>query len=336
MKEALFYKVKDKEKKIVQCELCPWNCTIKDNSWGICGARKNIGGKLYSMTYSKPAALNIDPIEKKPLYHFLPGTSAFSIGTFGCNLFCLNCQNFELSRTRADQVKLKEVSPEEIVKMALESGCESIAYTYNEPTVFYEYAIETMKLARKNGIKNVWVSNGYINEKPLKHLVKYLDGINVDLKFFNEENYRKVTRGSLKSVLRTIKFLGESSVWLELTNLIIPGYNDDESQIREMIDWISRELGKNTVIHFSRFFPMYKMQDSEVTPIQTLKKAHDIASEKLKFVYVGNIGPNKYDNTYCPKCGALLIERIGFDVVQNNIVGGKCKFCGEKIPGVWG
>ncbi len=332
-KEAMFYE--KKQDKIVQCHLCPKNCFIKNNEFGVCGARKNIDGKLYSVVYGRPAAMNIDPVEKKPFYHFLPGEKAFSIATVGCNLFCLNCQNSELSRTRADEVTLPEVEPEKIVEEAINNNCKIIAYTYNEPTIFYEYAYDIMKLARKKGIKNVFVSNGYINEEPLRKLCKYLDGINVDLKFFNEENYRKVTTGSLKDVLRTLKVLKEEKVWTEITNLIIPGYNDKPEEIKEMVKWIRDNLGEDSVLHFSRFFPMYKMQNVPITPLKTLEQAYNIAREKLNFVYAGNIPHTKMDNTYCPKCGKLLVERIGFEVVQNNIVDGKCKFCGRKIPGVW-
>ncbi len=341
--EALFYDIIDEEKRIVQCRLCPWNCVIKNNGWGVCGARKNINGRLYSMTYGRPVAVHVDPIEKKPLYHFLPGERVFSISSFGCNLFCLNCQNYDLSRTRADKAEelgIGFVEPEEVVNAAIDSKARIIAYTYNEPTVFYEYALDIMRIARKNKIRNVWVSNGYINEEPLKKLLKYLDGINVDLKFFNEEKYREVTKGSLAPVLKTLKIINDKvsdgSVWLEVTNLIIPGFNDAETEIKKMVDWISKNLGNDVPLHFSRFFPMYKMNNVEPTPMRTLIRAYEMAREKLNFVYVGNIPPpNDFDNTYCPKCGSLLIRRFGFEVVENNIVNGKCRFCGNKIPGVW-
>ena len=335
--EALFYDIINEEKKIVQCHLCPWNCVIKNNGWGVCGARKNINGRLYSMTYGRPVAVHVDPIEKKPLYHFLPGERVFSISTFGCNLFCLNCQNYDLSRTRADKAEelgIGFVEPEEVVNAAIDSKARIIAYTYNEPTVFYEYTLDIMKLARKNKIRNVWVSNGYINEEPLKKLLKYLDGINVDLKFFNEEKYREVTKGSLAPVLKTLKIINDKvsdgSVWLEIKNLIIPGFNDAETEIKKMVDWISKNLGNDVPLHFSRFFPMYKMNNVEPTPMRTLIRAYEIAREKLNFVYVGNIPPsNDFDNTYCPKCGEELIVRYGFHIVKYNL--SKDKTCPKGV-----
>ncbi len=333
MKEAEFYRKLDNKKVI--CDLCPKHCVIEDGKFGKCGARKNIGGKLYSLVYGKISAMHVDPIEKKPFYHFLPGTKALSISTVGCNLSCLNCQNYDISQVRADEVNLPNVSPEEVVEKATELGVRTIAYTYNEPTIFFEYAYDIMKLAHKEGIKNVFVSNGYIERKPLIKLTKFLDAANIDLKFFDDKKYVEVTTAHLKPVLNTLELLKEKEVWLEITNLLIPGYNDDEEEIREMINWISKRLGRDTVIHFSRFFPMYRMTNILPTPLETMREAFEIAKEKLNFVYAGNIPHTEMDNTYCPKCGRLLVERVGFKVIQNNIVDGKCKFCGEKIPGVF-
>ena len=338
----MFYALVKKQglENSVNCNLCPHNCFIANNDFGFCGVRKNIEGKLYSLVYKKPVSMNIDPIEKKPLYHFLPGSSAFSIGTFGCNLSCLNCQNFEISAVRKGIAEkelnlTEEIEPENIVEIAKNRNCESISYTYNEPTVFYEYALEIMKIARKNGLKNVWVSNGYINEEPLRKLIPYLDAINVDLKFFNDEKYKKVTSGSLKNVLRTLEILNEEGIWTEITNLLIPELNDEPYEIQEMTSWISKTFKKRGVLHFSRFFPMFKMVDKDITPAKSLLNAYNIAIKKINFVYIGNINLKDKSNTYCPNCKRLLIEREGFEILENNITDGKCKFCDEKIPGIW-
>jgi pyruvate formate lyase activating enzyme len=342
MKEAMFYDIVKKEgfENSVNCKLCPHNCFIKNNEYGFCGVRKNVEGKLYSLVYNKPVSINIDPIEKKPLYHFLPGSSALSVGTFGCNLSCLNCQNFEISSVRKGIAEkelgfIRNVEPEEIVESAKKRNCESISYTYNEPTVFYEYAFEIMKIARRNGLKNVFVSNGYINEEPLRKLIPYLNAINVDLKFFNEEKYSKITSGSLKHVLKTLEILNEENVWTEITNLLIPDLNDESEEIEEMVSWISKTFKKKAVLHFSRFFPMYRMVDKEVTPAKSLLNAYEIAVKKLNFVYIGNIYLQNKSNTYCHNCKRLLIEREGFNILENNIISGKCKFCEEKIHGIW-
>ncbi len=329
----MFYRKLDNN--MIVCDLCPKHCLIKEGEFGFCGVRKNIDGKLYTLNYGKPAAISLDPIEKKPMYHFLPGEKALSIGTVGCNLACLNCQNFELSRTRADEVELPFVSPEEIVQKALDMNVKIIAYTYNEPTVFFEYALDIMKLAHKNDLKNVIVSNGYISPEALSEWTPYLDGANIDLKFFTDEKYFKVTSGHLNPILETLKSLKRAGVWFEITNLLIPNYNDDKAEISAMVDWIKNTLGGDTVLHFSRFFPMYKMQNVEPTPLDKIVEAYNLAKEKLNFVYAGNIPHTDMDNTYCPKCGKLLIERVGFDVVKNNIVDGKCRFCGAEIPGVF-
>ncbi len=333
MKEAKYYK-KIEDKK-VRCELCPRECIISDGKYGFCSARKNIEGKLYSMVYEKPIALNDDPIEKKPLFHFLPGTRAFSIGTVGCNLACLHCQNWEMSRATPEQYPVESVSPEKIVELAVASGCKSVSFTYNEPTVFYEYALDTAKLAKKAGFKTTFVSNGYINKEPLIELSKYLDGDNVDLKGFNPDFYKKVCSAELEPVLETLLTLKEKGVWLEITNLVIPGFNDNFKEIEDMCVWISKNLGKNVPLHFSRFFPMYKMTNVPDTPLQTLQKAYSIAKKHLDYVYVGNI-VTEMENTYCPNCKKLLIERGGFfGVYQNNVIDGKCKFCNYEIAGVW-
>ncbi len=328
MKEALYWK---KEKGKIRCELCPQNCLISEGKVGFCGVRKNIKGKLISLVYAKPCSINLDPIEKKPLYHFLPGEAALSIGTIGCNFACKFCQNWEISKAKPNISNFRIVNSEEIIKITKENNAKIIAYTYTEPTIFYEYMLDIAKLAKKEGIKNVIVSNGFIQEEPLKELVKYIDGANIDLKAFDDNFYKKYCSGKLKPVLKTLKILKNNNVWLEITNLIIPGLNDDIEQIEQMCKWISKELGKDVPLHFSRFFPMYKMDHIESTPTKTLEKAAKIAKKYLNYVYIGNVPAD--DNTYCPDCNKEVISRERFSS-SNNLINGKCS-CGYKIPGVW-
>lgn len=330
MKEALYYKnLKD---DIVQCTLCPRYCAIKNDESGDCGVRLNKDKKLYTLVYGRPCAVHIDSIEKKPLHHFLPGSKSFSIATAGCNFHCKFCQNWDISQARPEDVRSFDLSPEEVVNKAIENNCKSVAYTYTEGVVFYEYALDTMKIAKKKNIRNIIVCNGFINEEPLKEWCKYLDAANIDLKG-NDKFYREMCGNArIKPVLETLKLLKKSNVWLEVTNLIIPGYNDNKEEINERCEWILNNLG-NIPVHFSRFFPNYKLLDIEATPQETLIKAKEIANKiGLSYVYIGNIFINKAENTYC-KCGKLLIERVGYKVVKNIVKRG-CS-CGEKIPGVW-
>ncbi len=334
LKETLFYKKLDN--KIVQCQLCPRRCTIANGQRGYCGVRQNREGTLYTLVYAKPVAIHIDPIEKKPLFHFLPSTTAFSIATAGCNLKCKFCQNWEISQVKPEDVQYSYIEPEGLIKKVKESGSPTIAYTYTEPTIFYEYMLETAKLAKKEGIRNVMHSCGYINEEPLRQLAKYLDAANIDLKGFTNDYYAKMTDASLEPVLKSLKILKEEGVHVEITNLILPGYNDDPDTIRKMCLWIKDNLGSGTPLHFSRFFPMYKLTSLSPTPVETLEIARKIALESgLKYVYIGNVGGHSAENTYCPRCKKVLIERRGYFVLQNNIENGKCKFCGEKIEGIW-
>lgn len=333
MKEALFYK--KLKNNIVKCELCPNFCVLKENQLGKCLARKNVKGRLISLSYGKPVAINSDPIEKKPLYHFLPGTKSFSIATAGCTFKCLFCQNAEIAHKSPDQIPVMYVEPEKIVRLALENKCKSISYTYTEPVTAIEYIIDIAKLARKVGLKNIIVSNGYINEKPLLDLCKYIDAANIDLKGFNESFYKKNCFGSLKPVLKTLKILKDNGIWIEITNLIIPRLNDNLKEIDKMCKWIRTSLGSEIPLHFSRFFPMHRMLDKQITSIDILKKARDIAiKNKLKYVYIGNIS-GLDENTYCAKCKSLVIERCGFSITKINIKGGKCIKCNAKVPGVF-
>ncbi|PIN72814.1 AmmeMemoRadiSam system radical SAM enzyme [Candidatus Woesearchaeota archaeon CG10_big_fil_rev_8_21_14_0_10_45_5] len=331
MKEALFYK-KIFGKK-VSCELCPRHCIILDGKFGFCRARKNIGGKLFSMVYGKPASVHVDPIEKKPLFHFLPGSSSLSLGTTGCNFACDNCQNYEISQAEFSDYNEEEIPAEKIVALAKENMCKSISFTYNEPTIFFEYMLDIAKLARKEKIKNVIVSNGYIEKKPLSALSKYIDAANIDLKG-DAGFYKRVCKAEEAPVLETLKALKKAGVWLELTNLLITGMNDSEKDIEKLCIWIEKNLGRSVPLHFSRFFPVYKMLDVKVTPESSLERAYSIAKRHLDFVYTGNI-MNGHEDTSCMKCGRAVVRRSGFFVEENQIEKGKCRFCKTKIPGVW-
>jgi len=333
MKEASYYKkLKNKD---VQCELCPRNCVIKQGNYGFCNARKNIDGKLYSMVYARPCAVHIDPIEKKPLYHFMPSEKALSVGTVGCNLDCRHCQNFTMSRAKPEGVLTEKISPEEIVELAVKNNCKIISYTYNEPTVFFEYMLDCAKIARKKGLKNTIVSNGFINEEPLKELCKYIDGANVDLKAFNNKFYKEICSAWFEPVLESLKILKQKNVWLEITNLVIPTLNDDIKEIKKMCIWIKENLGADVPLHFTAFYPCYKLLDLPQTSPEILKQARKIALKTgIKYSYVGNVFAAEENNTYCPKCNQLLIERSGFGIIKNNIKNSKCP-CREKIAGVF-
>ncbi|HHE36723.1 MAG TPA: AmmeMemoRadiSam system radical SAM enzyme [Candidatus Woesearchaeota archaeon] len=333
MKEALYYKKLDRN--ITKCELCPRFCIIKPGERGLCGVRQNIKGKLFSLVYNRPCAMHTDPIEKKPLYHFMPGAKAFSIATIGCNFFCGFCQNWQISRADANNIEkhYAEVRPEKVVELCKEKNCGIISYTYTEPTIFYEYMLDIARLATEQNIKNTIVSNGYINEKPLRELCKVLDGANIDLKAFTNEFYKEVCKGTLEPVLRSLRILKEEGVWLELTNLVVPGLNDDFDKIEEMCKWIAKELGRDVPLHFSRFHPDYVMTEGEPTPLESLEKAKGIAEKYLDYVYLGNIGGES--NTLCPRCGAVVIRRGVFGLVDNKLVQGKCPECDEKIAGVF-
>ncbi len=322
--------------KTVKCRLCPRECIIPPGRKGFCGVRQNNDGVLVSLSFAKPVALHIDPIEKKPLFHFYPGASAFSIAAAGCNLKCSFCQNWEISQQPAETLRYIYLEPEQLIKKAQESKCPVIAYTYTEPTIFYEYMLETAKLAKKAGIRNVMHSNGYMNVAPLRELAPYLDAANIDLKGFTEDFYRKMTQGSLAPVLESLKILKASGVHLEITVLLIPGYNDTQEKIAQMCDWIKENLGAATPLHFSRFFPMYKLLSVSPTPPAVLQTARQTAlSRGLKYVYIGNLPGNEGENTYCPRCHKAVIKRSGFFLVENNIKSGACAFCGEKIEGAW-
>jgi pyruvate formate lyase activating enzyme len=333
-KETLFYRVTADG---LQCEKCPHGCLLmNDGDVGFCRNRVTSNGKMYSIAYGNPCAVHIDPIEKKPFFHFLPTTHAFSIAAAGCNFRCLNCQNWQISQMSPKESANSDLMPEAVVNACVTSGSESIAYTYSEPTTFYEYAYDTAKLARDKNIRNVWKSNGYINEKPLRQLCKVLDGANIDLKTFDDAMYAKLSSGKLAPVLRTIKVLREEGVWLEITNLIIPTWTDNFDTIKRMCEWLCANGLSDAPLHFSRFTPLYKLSQLPSTPTSTLEQAYDIATKSgIQYVYVGNVGGHWAENTRCPKCKKIVVERSALTVLANHITQGKCKFCGEKIPGVW-
>ncbi|HNX43174.1 MAG TPA: AmmeMemoRadiSam system radical SAM enzyme [Bacteroidales bacterium] len=332
-REAYHYRITDRG---VQCTNCPNECTLKRKETSKCRNRINIGDKLYSIAYGNPCAVHIDPIEKKPFFHFFPTSQAFSIATAGCNFSCLNCQNWEISQKSPKETSNYDLMPAKVVDECLKKKCRIIAYTYAEPTVFYEYVYDTAVIARRQGLKNVYKSNGYINEKPLRMLCKYLDAANIDLKGFSENTYQKLNSGKLAPVLRTLKILQEEGVWLEITNLIVPTWTDNPDIIRSMCNWLVKNGLDDCPLHFSRFTPLYKLTQLPPTPVSILQKAREIAlSEGMNYVYVGNLPGTDMENTRCPKCKKLLVIRKGFMVVTNYIVNGACKFCGQKIPGRW-
>jgi pyruvate formate lyase activating enzyme len=334
LKEAYYYQeLGDSE---VQCLLCPRECILAEGERGICGVRQNIKGKLYTLVYGRPVAVHVDPIEKKPISHMLPGSKSFSIATAGCNLGCRFCQNWQISQVLPEEIRSYDLPPEKVVQLALENNCQSIAYTYSEPTIFYEYMIETAKLAHQKGLKNIYVTSGYINPEPLRELCKYIDAANLDIKGFTEDYYRKYCLGKLQPVLESAKIMQEEGVWIELTNLILPTINDDMEVIREMCEWIIKNLGPDVPLYFSRFYPAYKITHLPPTPVETLEKAREIAlGVGLHYVYIGNVPGNPAEHTYCPNCGKLLIQRVGFFVTTNNLNEDRCPSCGEKIPGIW-
>jgi len=332
--EALYYQ--NLTDKVVQCRLCPRQCIIAVGKRGFCGVRENRDGILYSLSYAKAVALHVDPIEKKPLFHFLPASSAFSVATAGCNLRCKFCQNWEISQRRTEEVNYRYLQPRELIEAVKSSGSPVIAYTYSEPTIFYEYMLEAARLARKQGLKNIMHSSGYINEAPLKELVKYLDAANIDLKGFSDDYYSRMSEGQLEPVLKTLKILKKEGVHLEITNLVLPGYNDDMATITRMCLWIKENLGSDVPLHFSRFTPMYKMLALSPTPVDSLEKARQIALDcGLKYVYIGNVWGHPAESTYCPRCKKIVIKRAGFSVLENHLIEGSCEFCHEKITGVW-
>ena len=333
MKEAYLYK-KLKEGK-VQCQTCAHYCIIEKGRRGKCGVKENRDGKFYSLVYGKACALNIDPIEKKPFFHFLPNSQSLSIATVGCNFQCRNCQNYSISQGPKifKRIEGEEISPKEIVEVALKNNLPSVSYTYTEPTVFLEYALDTMKLAKEEGLKNNWVTNGFLSKEAFSLISPYLDAANVDLKSFDDEFYRKNCDGRLQPVLDTLKRMKKKNIWVEITTLVIPTLSDSEKTFKDMAQFIRKELGEETPWHISQFSGAisWKLQDIPDTPLEILERVYQIGKKAgLKYVYTGNIPGLDSENTYCPKCEAKMIERIGYSIVRYD-KNGKCSKCNEDL-----
>ncbi len=334
IREALHYEKLERQR--IRCVLCPRECEVADRERGFCGNRENRDGVYYTLAHGNPCAANPDPIEKKPFAHFLPGTTAFSISTAGCNFVCKYCQNWQISQERPEQTRNMDMPPERVCDLAEQTGCASIAYTYGEPVVFYEYMLETAAAGRARGLKNVMISNGYIQREPMRRLCGVLDAVKVDLKGFTEEFYRDTCRGKLKPVMDTLELLRDEGMWFELVYLMVPGLNDDPAEIRKMAAWIVETLGPDVPLHFSKFYPQYMLQNLPQTPIGSLMRARDVCIEEgVKVGYVGNVPGNRAAHTYCPACGEAVIRRVVHRVTENRLRDGKCPDCGERVPGVW-
>jgi len=330
MKEAMFYdKLKDKK---VQCRLCARNCIIPENKMGICRVRKNINGKLYSLVYDKVHSAQPDHIEKKPLYHFAPGSYAFSICTVGCNWKCAYCCNWIISQE--SDIRGESLAPEQIVKLAMENECQGISYTYTEPTIFYELAYDTAKIAHKKGLFNTFVTNGYTNPEPIRKIARYLDAVTVDFKGSGDKKFLMEFSSvpDPDPIFKALREYKKNNVHIEITDLIVPKKGDSMEKVKELVTWIKKNLGTDTPLHFIRFYPNYLVNDIPPTPVSTLEKAIEIAeSLGMKYCYIGNVLGHPKNNTYCPKCGKLLIERWGMSTTSYRIENGKCPDCGEKI-----
>jgi pyruvate formate lyase activating enzyme len=334
MKEALFYEKRDNKK--VKCSLCAQYCVISEGERGICGVRENNGGVLYSLVYGKVISMNIDPIEKKPLFHFLPSSTSFSIATVGCNFKCKHCQNFEIAQYPKEHVNIPgdEVTPETVVESAYKAGCKSISYTYTEPTIFFEFAYDCARLAHERGIKNVFVSNGYTGPEATRTIAPYLDGNNIDLKG-DDEFYKKISGARLRPVLNTIRLMKELGVWVEVTTLVIPTYNDSEKTLKEIAEFI-KSVDPAIPWHVTQFYPTHELTGQPRTPMKILRRAREIGLEAgLKYVYEGNVPGEGRESTYCPNCGELVIERVGFLIKQNKLVDSCCFQCKSEIDGVF-
>lgn len=334
MIEALLYEKLDMSR--VRCHLCAHYCVVPEGKLGVCQVRQNINGKLFSLVYGRTISQHVDPVEKKPLYHFLPGSSAYSIATPGCNFKCQWCQNADIAQMPCEYIPGagQSAAPARIVENALASGSESIAYTYTEPTIFFEYAFDVAKRARQAGVANIYVTNGYMTPEMLDMFHPYLDAANVDLKAFRKRTYNRYVGAGLQPVLDSLVLMKKLGIWVEVTTLVIPSLNDDPVELRETAQFISRELGQDTPWHLSRFFPTYQMRDRPPTPIRTLQLGKEIGKgEGLRYVYLGNVGGES--NTYCPDCGNVLVSRSGYWVSSTNIQDGRCKFCKTPVAGVW-
>lgn len=334
LKEVMFYKKLDEKR--IECEICPRKCRIADLERGYCGNKENREGIYYTLVHSRACAVHTDPIEKKPFYHFLPRTKTFSIAAAGCNIECKYCQNWQIAQFRPEQVQNYYLPPDEIVRRAKKEGCRSIAYTYSEPMVFYGYMYDTAKAGQKAGIESVIVSNGYILEKPLLELCRYINAVKIDLKAFTEKFYKEVCSGELEPVKKTLKLLKGINMWTEIVVLILPTLNDGTEEFKEMSKWIMGELGPDVPIHFGRFHPMYKIKNLPPTPVKTLERARQIAMDAgLHYVYLGNVWGHEGENTFCPRCKKMIVRRLGYIIKKIEIIDGRCRFCQASIAGIW-
>jgi len=335
LKEAVLWEAG--EGRRVRCRLCNFRCSIDDGKLGHCQVRKNVGGRLYSLNYDKMCAANPDPIEKKPLFHFQPGSRSFSVATVGCNFRCRFCQNWQISQAALDTGRIdgEAISPEQIVDYAVRTGCKSIAYTYTEPTIYMELCNDCGRLARERGLANVFVSNGYMTREAIDFAADWLDGINVDLKAFHDDYYKDLCDARLQPVLDTIAYIaGQTDIWMEVTTLLVPGQNDSEEELKKLAEFLVTQAGPDVPWHVSRFYPQYKYADASPTPLETMRRAEEIGKAAgLRYVYLGNVPGEKSESTYCPDCGGALIERTGYRIIANRIEDSKCPECGTKIAG---
>jgi len=335
MKEAMFYKNLDAQE--VQCLLCPRECVISDGKRGFCRNRENRKGRLYTVVYGKPSVVDIGPIEKAPIYHFFPGHFRLCITCASCNLRCKYCQNWHLSQKSLEELNHSSHSPQEIIQEAKRQKLNSISFTYTEPTVYYEYLYDTSTIAKQEGLKTSIVSNGYIQREPLLKLLNLLDAVKIDLKGFSEKFYEEVSSATLNPVLDSLITVKKERVWLEIVNLVVPTLNDEPKMIDQMCQWIRENLGVDTPLHFTRFFPNYELTHLSPTPISTLESFYEIAKKNgLRYVYIGNVPGHRYNSTFCPSCNRTVVARTNFDVLEMNVVNGRCKFCNFPIPGKWG
>jgi pyruvate formate lyase activating enzyme len=335
LREAMFYKKLDKA--MVQCEVCFRGCVLKQKQRSFCRNKVNIDGRLYSLVHGRPSAIQLDPIEKEPAYHMFPGTEILCFGTAGCNFRCKFCQNWHLSQRSIEEMdRIYDLTPKDGVDLAIKKKIPTLSFTYNEPTSFYEYVYDMAKHAKDNGLNILFHSNGSMNPEPLKELLKYTDAVTIDLKGFSEEFYKNTSSAMLAPVQRTLKIIREQKKWLEIVNLVIPGLNDSPDDIKRMCLWIKEHLADDVPLHFSRFFPNYRLTNIPATPIITLEKAHQIArAAGLKYVTIGNVPGHKYNSTFCPQCQKRIIHRTHFQVIENNVKNGQCRFCGYPISGIW-
>jgi len=334
VREARFYEKLPNKK--IRCRLCPRECVIDDRERGYCGVRENREGTYYTLVYARPCTYHVDPIEKKPLFHFYPGSRAFSIATAGCNVNCKFCQNWEISQVRPEQIRSIYLPPDDVAAMARESECLSIAYTYSEPTIFYEYMADTALAGRAMSVRSVVISAGYIAEKPLRELCGKVDAIKVDLKAFSEKYYKEVVNGELKPVLNSLVTMRQMNIWTEIVYLMVPTLNDSESEIKALCRWVNQYLGPDVPIHFTRFHPSYLLKNLPPTPVKTLDRAWQIArAEGLHYVYIGNVPGHAAENTICPGCGAIVISRSGYYIREINLKNNRCTQCRREIAGLW-